>query len=734
MAEDCHPQTIAVVRTKAEPLGIHVHVGPVESDRLRGPEALRRARAVPGHGRRRARLLRLRRARPRGGGAPRDGDGPPRPHPAPLAGRARRGRRARLGPALRRADGLRRAARRLLRHEGGAQAPPARPDRGRLEGRRGPAGLPPGAADPRAAHPPRQGDEQHLHRAGAAGHHGRDVRGLPRPGRPAGDRATRPRPRARPAAGPAAAGPRRRRRRPSSTRCASRTSPEKGGAIVERARAKGINLRAYEDGSVGVALDETTLPEELLALLEAFAGGAGRLHPGAAGRRGRARGPRPPRAEGPVPRRTRSSTATTPSTRCCATCSRLQARDLSLAHSMIPLGSCTMKLNATAEMIPVTWPELGKLHPFAPADQARGYHELFAELERWLAEITGFAAVSLQPNSGAQGEYAGLLTIRAYHHEPRRRPPRRLPHPGLRPRHEPGERGHGRLQGGGRRLRRPRATSTSPTCAQKAEQNAAALGALMVTYPSTHGVFEEAIREICQVVHDSGGQVYMDGANMNAQVGLTRPGDIGADVCHLNLHKTFCIPHGGGGPGMGPIAVAAHLAPFLPGHPVVKTGGERSYGSVAAAPWGSASILCISWVYIRTMGGRGPEAGDPGRDPQRQLHGEAARGPLTRRLHRRLGPRGARVHPRRPRLQEGRHRGRGHREAADGLRLPRAHDVVAGGGDADGRAHGERVEGGARPLLRRDDRDPPGDPGRRGGPGGVRKRARCGARRTPRAR
>jgi glycine dehydrogenase len=265
-----------------------------------------------------------------------------------------------------------------------------------------------------------------------------------------------------------------------------------------------------------------------------------------------------------------------------------------------------MKLNGTSEMIPVTWPELGRLHPFAPPEQARGYQALFEDLERWLAEITGFAAVSLQPNSGAQGEYAGLLTIRAYHRS--------------------------RGEGGRTVCMIPvSAHGTNPASAvmagfevvpvacdvrgnidvddlrAKAEEHRARLGALMVTYPSTHGVFEEEIREICRVVHDAGGQIYMDGANMNAQVGLTRPADIGADVCHLNLHKTFCIPHGGGGPGMGPIAMAAHLAPFRPGHPLVKTGGAHSLGTVSAAPWGSASILAISWVYIRLMGAAGLE-------------------------------------------------------------------------------------------------------------------------------
>ena len=234
-----------------------------------------------------------------------------------------------------------------------------------------------------------------------------------------------------------------------------RTSPEKGGAIVARAREKGINLRAYEDGSVGVALDETTLPGELLALLEAFAGGPVGFTPEQLADEVELAVPAPharkdPFLTHPVFNRYHAEHEML------RYLSRLQARDLSLAHSMIPLGSCTMKLNGTSEMIPVTWPELGKLHPFAPADQARGYHEMFADLERWLAEITGFAAVSLQPNSGAQGEYAGLLTIRALSPEPRRRPPRRVPHPGLRPRHEPGERGHGRLPGGGRGLRRPR--------------------------------------------------------------------------------------------------------------------------------------------------------------------------------------------------------------------------------------------------------------------------------------
>lgn len=283
---------------------------------------------------------------------------------------------------------------------------------------------------------------------------------------------------------------------------------------------------------------------------------------------------------------------------------RLESKDLSLVHSMISLGSCTMKLNATTEMIPLTWPEFGQIHPFAPQYQAAGYYEMFQNLRNWLSEITGFADTSLQPNSGAQGEYAGLMVIRAYH------------------------------QSRGDHLRNvtlipSSAHGTNPASAvmagmkvvivkcdekgnidvedlkAKAEQYKEELSSLMVTYPSTHGVYEEGIREICQIIHDNGGQVYMDGANMNAQVGLTSPGNIGADVCHLNLHKTFCIPHGGGGPGMGPICVAEHLVPFLPGNPLVKTGGQQAISSVSSAPFGSASILTISYAYIAMMGEAG---------------------------------------------------------------------------------------------------------------------------------
>jgi glycine dehydrogenase len=282
----------------------------------------------------------------------------------------------------------------------------------------------------------------------------------------------------------------------------------------------------------------------------------------------------------------------------------LESRDLSLVHSMIALGSCTMKLNAAAEMFPVSWPKIAGLHPFAPREQAKGYQQLFETLERSLAEITGFHAVSLQPNAGSQGEYTGLLVIRAYH-ESRGQGQRNVC---LIPQSAHGTNPASAVMAGLKVVvvkTDPNGNIDVADLRSKAEQNASSLAALMVTYPSTHGVFEEAITDICAIVHEFGGQVYLDGANMNAMVGLCRPGDIGADVCHLNLHKTFCIPHGGGGPGMGPIGVAKHIAPFLPGHAVVKTGGERAIGAVSAAPWGSASILPISLMYLLMMGGEG---------------------------------------------------------------------------------------------------------------------------------
>jgi glycine dehydrogenase len=283
---------------------------------------------------------------------------------------------------------------------------------------------------------------------------------------------------------------------------------------------------------------------------------------------------------------------------------RLENKDLSLVHSMISLGSCTMKLNATAEMIPVTWPEFGQLHPFCPQDQAAGYYELFQNLRNWLSEITGFSDTSLQPNSGAQGEYAGLMVIRAYHMS-RGDHHRNI---ALIPTSAHGTNPASAVMAGMKVVLVKCDESGNIDVADlksKAEEHKEVLASLMVTYPSTHGVFEEAIQEICQIIHDNGGQVYMDGANMNAQVGLTSPGRIGADVCHLNLHKTFCIPHGGGGPGMGPICVAEHLVPFLPGNPLIETGGTSAITAISAAPYGSASILPISYAYIAMMGGDG---------------------------------------------------------------------------------------------------------------------------------
>ncbi len=283
---------------------------------------------------------------------------------------------------------------------------------------------------------------------------------------------------------------------------------------------------------------------------------------------------------------------------------KLENKDLSLAHSMISLGSCTMKLNATTEMIPVTWPEVNSIHPFAPAEQTTGYQQLFEQLRSWLAEITGFHGVSLQPNSGAQGEFAGLMVIKAYH-DSRGEDHRNVM---LIPSSAHGTNPASAVMAGQQVVIVKCDDQGNIDLADlklKAVENGDKLSGLMVTYPSTHGVFEVQIKEICQIVHDHGGQVYMDGANMNAQVGLTSPGLIGADVCHLNLHKTFCIPHGGGGPGMGPICVAEHLSPFLPTHDVVSCGGIQSTDSISAAPYGSASILAISYAYIAMMGGRG---------------------------------------------------------------------------------------------------------------------------------
>ncbi len=374
--------------------------------------------------------------------------------------------------------------------------------------------------------------------------------------------------------------------------------------LLAKAAEARINLRAYPDGSLGMSLDEVTTSGELQALLGMFAGipslpftvealadAVGLAFPE------------------PLGRTSKYLTHEVFNTyhsehELLRYMHRLQARDLSLTHSMIPLGSCTMKLNATVEMIPVTWKGFSRIHPFAPAEQTRGYQELFRQLEGWLAEITGFAAVSLQPNAGSQGEYAGLLVIRAYHQH-RGEAGRNVC---LIPVSAHGTNPASAVMAGFTVV--PVACDTRGNIdlkdlEVKARNHRDRLAALMITYPSTHGVFEEGVRRVCEIVHTHGGQVYMDGANMNAQVGLCRPGDMGADVCHLNLHKTFCIPHGGGGPGMGPIGVASHLTPFLPGHPVTRLGGPQSIGPIAAAPYGSPSILSISWVYIALMGGDG---------------------------------------------------------------------------------------------------------------------------------
>ncbi|HEY3279710.1 MAG TPA: aminomethyl-transferring glycine dehydrogenase [Gemmatimonadales bacterium] len=366
--------------------------------------------------------------------------------------------------------------------------------------------------------------------------------------------------------------------------------------VHEAARAKRINLRALSATRIGIALDETVTDRDLTDLVALFAFGkpaavaasAAAVIPAAHARTS-------PFLTHPVFGRHHSETEMLRYLK------RLEDRDLSLTSAMIPLGSCTMKLNATAEMIPVTWPEFGRLHPFAPAEQTRGYAELFRQLEGWLGEITGFPRVSLQPNAGSQGEFAGLLVIRAYHRA------RGHAHRTtcLIPQSAHGTNPASAVMAGMQVVvvkTDPQGNIDVADLKAKAQQHQDTLGALMVTYPSTHGVFEASIKDVCRVVHDHGGQVYMDGANMNAQVGLCRPGDMGADVCHLNLHKTFCIPHGGGGPGMGPIGVAAHLAPHLPSHPLVDLGVPQSCGAVSAAPWGSPSILPISWAYIAMMG------------------------------------------------------------------------------------------------------------------------------------
>ncbi|HYD52138.1 MAG TPA: aminomethyl-transferring glycine dehydrogenase, partial [Gemmatimonadaceae bacterium] len=375
-------------------------------------------------------------------------------------------------------------------------------------------------------------------------------------------------------------------------------------AVVAAARERGINLRVVGGSGVVVALDETVSGADVNDVLAALGtAGTRRVTTAEVGAVDARYDERFARTSAflthPVFHAHHSETAMLRYLR------TLESRDLSLTHSMIPLGSCTMKLNATAEMYPVTWPEFGRMHPFAPAEQTAGYHEMFHELERALLEITGFAGCSLQPNAGSQGEYAGLLVIRGYH-QARGEGHRTVC---LIPQSAHGTNPASAVMAGMKVVvvkSTDRGEIDVEDLRAKAAQHASELAALMVTYPSTHGVFEESIKEICAIVHEHGGQVYLDGANMNAMVGLARPGDIGGDVCHLNLHKTFCIPHGGGGPGMGPICVAEHLVPFLPGSAVASdVGGAQTVGAVSAAPWGSASILPISYMYIAMMGGEG---------------------------------------------------------------------------------------------------------------------------------
>ncbi|NEQ31214.1 MAG: aminomethyl-transferring glycine dehydrogenase [Leptolyngbya sp. SIO4C5] len=373
--------------------------------------------------------------------------------------------------------------------------------------------------------------------------------------------------------------------------------------ILKRAIARQVNLRILDPQTLGIALDETVTLPDLQNLLDIFNLSGIKL-PAVADLYAQ--------AQLQILQPRTSNYLTHPvfnqyhsETEMLRYLHRLQGRDLSLTTAMIPLGSCTMKLNATAEMLPISWPELSQIHPFAPVDQTQGYQILFQQLSDWLAELTGFAGISLQPNAGSQGEYAGLLVIRQYHQH--RNQAHR--HICLIPTSAHGTNPASAVMAGMKVVTVACDEDGNIDVADlqaKAEKHADQLAALMVTYPSTHGVFETAIREICQIVHTHGGQVYMDGANMNAQVGLCRPADFGADVCHLNLHKTFCIPHGGGGPGVGPIGVQEHLLPFLPGHSLTAAlAGEQRIGAIAAAPWGSASILPISWMYIVMMGASG---------------------------------------------------------------------------------------------------------------------------------
>ena len=376
--------------------------------------------------------------------------------------------------------------------------------------------------------------------------------------------------------------------------------------LLAAARAKQINLRAIDSTHIGISLDETVTSDDVEELQQIFAENSAEniKHPSAL----------PPFQSSsfiPVELQRETPYLTHPvfnnyhsETEMLRYIHRLQTKDLSLVNAMIPLGSCTMKLNATTEMIPVTWREFAELHPFVPKEQAEGYRHLFLQLETWLAEITGYSGISLQPNAGSQGEYAGLLVIRKYHQN-RGESHRNIC---LIPTSAHGTNPASAVMAGMKVVVVACDSDGNidlDDLRTKADTHRDTLAAAMITYPSTHGVFEEKIREICDIVHQSGGQVYMDGANLNALVGIAQPADVGADVCHLNLHKTFCIPHGGGGPGMGPIGVKAHLTDFLPTHPVVPVGGKDGISAVSAAPWGSPGILPISWAYIAMMGADG---------------------------------------------------------------------------------------------------------------------------------
>ena len=463
-------------------------------------------------------------------------------------------------------------------------------------------------------------------------------------------------------------------------------------AVLDAAVEAKLNLRVVAEGRLGVSLDETTTVADVEQLWGVFAGKQvdfdfhsveASINASAASRIPQCLVRETPFLTHEVFHRYRSETEILRYMK------KLENRDFSLTHGMIPLGSCTMKLNATSEMIPVTWNEFANIHPFAPYSQTRGYQEMISQLEKWLLEITGYDAISMQPNSGAQGEYAGLLAIRRYHESI-------------------GE-GHRDIC-----LIPSSAHGTNPASASmmglkvvvvgtdengnidmeelrtKAVQHADNLSSLMITYPSTHGVFEEAVREACDLIHENGGQVYLDGANMNAQVGLTSPGTIGADVSHLNLHKTFCIPHGGGGPGMGPIGVKQHLAPFLPNHVVRPIEGMGENGAVSAAPYGSAAILPISWAYIRMMGGTGLTEATQVAILNANYIANRLAGHFEV-LYK--GASGFVAHECiidiRPIKEASGGYGRGCGETVDGLWISRSHDVVAGTGYNHDRAHGK---------------------------------------------